>query len=182
MSLRWVEKVVVILFVLGLAGNALAEEDKNSWIDDYVRTATTETIKVDNNGRVKEVTTTVDTSVQVRRKVTETMRVDTNGIETVVYRRTDGYNSVGRVAPVSTVIEGLGPDGLTLVVKSVTTVSAIENGRVTTVETRNKSGLLVVTGRTTYQCDENGVRTTTVERPGADGELTVTQTTTSQSD
>ena len=180
MSLKNVIVTVSAVLVVGVAC-ADGTDDGNRWIDEYIRTTTTETINADNEGRVKDRTTVVDTQVEVRRKVTETTRVDTNGVETVVYRRTEGYNTVYRSAqPVSIVVEGCDADGHSMVVKSITTVTATANGSITTVESRDKSGALVVTRRTTYDRDATGLETSTIETLGANGELVVTQTTTCQ--
>lgn len=140
----------------------------------YRAAMVTETEKRDQNGDVCGREVTRRTRVDLKEQIQEIYTVSTSGQEKLVSRTTTTQNiSMGK--SVTTIESLLNPQADDLVVTSITTtVKSVPGGEVSTTETRDKLGRMVVTSRVTVKQD-NGEQTTTIEALNADGQLVVTQ-------
>ena len=143
----------------------------------YRAAMVTETERRDQNGDVCGREVIRRTRIDLKEQIQETYAVSASGQEKLVARTTTTQNnSIGKST--TTVESLLNPQADDLVVTSITTtVKSVPGGEVTTTETRDKLGTMVVTNRVTVK-QNNGEQTTTVEALNADGQLVVTQNST----
>ena len=156
---------------------ASLQADDNEWITEHFVTKTTETKDHNDEGEIIGIRTVTETRVSVVRNVTETQQRDSEGFLRLVGRTTViSETSGGRI----TIVEALVGEDKELAVTAITTYVKTPSKDVTTYDTRNSDGELILSKRVTNSRDPSGSVTTTVETPDKDGQLVVRQTTTYQ--
>lgn len=136
-----------------LAHSTLAAEESNEeWLNKHAAITTTETIQKDGNGDVKSVRIVKDTTIYIKQTATEILKPDKNGNIMPVSRTTVSTDALGGS---TTIIESALPGTKTFVKVSITTTEKIGDETITTTYGRDKTGKMVVTGKTNSKSTGN---------------------------
>jgi len=160
--------IMLVLTLLGNSAVLLAEEDQNDWVKKHAIIKTHETQDRDEDGAIKSVTTLKETTIYIKQTSFEVKKRNQFGSLVVACRTNDTVDIQGGRA---TIVETLLPGYSDLVVTSITTVQKTPDGIVTTVQSRDKDGTMIIISRTTLVTKADGSTSTVVETLDKKGRL-----------
>ena len=135
----------MLISMLVLSGVVLRADDNEEWLNKHAVTITTATTQIDANNVIKSRQTVKDTTIAIHQTVTEVEKPDTKGHMQLVSRVTTSTDSAGGSTVIVDTLIAASP---TLITTSITVTEKTVEGLVTTVRARDKTGRLVVAGRT----------------------------------